>query len=48
MRLQDKNCKDLHSAPQNDCLNLSFVKDIHVFVKSIARNFRKTEIGVGM
>jgi phosphoribosylaminoimidazole carboxylase (NCAIR synthetase) len=29
------------SAPQNDRLNLSFVKDIHVVGKKMARNGRK-------
>ena len=31
------------SAPQNDCLNLVFVKDIKVIPKKMARNGRKTE-----
>ena len=29
------------SAPQHDCLNLSFVKDIKVVVKKMVRNGRK-------
>ena len=33
-----------HSAPQNDCLNLSFVKDIHVVGKKMTRKCRKTAI----
>ena len=32
------------SAPQNDRLNLSFVKDIHVGAKTMARNGRITAI----
>ena len=32
------------SAPQNDCLNLSFVKGIHVDSKKMARNGRRTAI----
>ena len=31
-----------HSAPQNDRLNLSFVKGIKVVVKQMVRNGRKT------
>ena len=31
-----------HSAPQNDRLNLSFVKDMKVVVKEMVRNGRKT------
>ena len=30
------------SAPQNDCLNLSFVKDIYLDSGKLARNGRKT------
>ena len=33
-----------HSAAQNDRLNLSFVKDIHVVAKKITRNGRKMAI----
>ena len=33
------------SAPQNDCLNLSFVKGIHVIGKKMASNGQKTAIG---
>ena len=33
-----------HYAPQNDCWNLSFVKDIYVVAKKIARNGRKIAI----
>jgi hypothetical protein len=33
-----------HSAPQNDCLNLSFVKEINVDGRKVARNGRKTAI----
>ena len=33
-----------HSAPQNDCLNFSFVKDIDVLGKQLARNCRKMAI----
>ena len=33
-----------HSAPQNDRLNFSFVKDIHVDGKKMARNGHKTDI----
>ena len=36
-----------YSAPQNDRLNLSFVKDVHVVGERIARNGRKMAIGVG-
>ena len=32
------------SAPQNDRLNLSFVKDMNVVGKKMARNGRKTAI----
>ena len=32
--IEIQNC----SAPQNDCLNLNFVKDIHVVGKKMARN----------
>jgi hypothetical protein len=32
------------SAPQNDRLNLSFVKDIYVDGRKLARNGRKTTI----
>ena len=32
-----------HSAPQNDCLNFSFVKDVHVIGNKIARNGRKMD-----
>ena len=32
------------SAPQNDRLNFSFVKDIHVVGEKMARNGRKTDI----
>ena len=35
------------SAPQNDRLNLNFVKDIHVVGEKMARNGRKTAIRVG-
>ena len=35
------------SAPQNDCLNFSFVKDIHVVGEKIARNGRKLVIYEG-
>ena len=35
------------SAPQNDCLNLSFVKDIYVNGRKLARNGRKTSIRAG-
>ena len=31
-----------HSAPQNDRLNFSFVKDIHVIVGKMARKDQKT------
>ena len=31
-------------APQNDCLNLSFVKDTHVVVEKITRSGLKTAI----
>jgi hypothetical protein len=31
-------------APQNDCLNLSFVKDNYVDSRKLARNGRKTAI----
>ena len=34
------------SAPQNECLNFGFVKDIKVVVKKMARNGRKTAIRV--
>ena len=33
-----------HSAPQNDHVNLSFVKDSNVDGKKMARNGRKTAI----
>ena len=33
-----------HSAPQNDRVNLSFVKDINVDGEKVARNGRKTVI----
>ena len=33
-----------HSAPQNDCLNFSFVKDIHVVGEKMAKKCRKTAI----
>ena len=33
-----------HSAPQNDRLNFSFVKDNHVVGKKMARKGRKTAI----
>ena len=33
-----------HSAPQNDRLNFSFVKDIHVVGEKVAINSRKTDI----
>ena len=33
-----------HSAPQNDRVNLSFVKDINVDGEKVARNGRKTAI----
>ena len=33
-----------HSAPQNDRLNFSFVKDIHVVCEKMARKGRKTAI----
>ena len=33
-----------HSAPQNDRLNFSFVKDIYVDGRKVARNGRKTAI----
>ena len=33
-----------HLAPQNDRLNLSFVKDINVFGKKVAKNGRKPAI----
>ena len=33
-----------HKAPQNDRLNLSFVKDEHTNGKKMARNGRKTAI----
>ena len=37
--------KTLHnSAPQNDRLNFSFVKDIHVVGKKMARKGWKTDI----
>jgi hypothetical protein len=32
------------SAPQNDRLNLSFVKDLHLVFEKMARNGRKTAI----
>ena len=32
------------SAPQNDSLNFSFVKDIHVVGEKVARNGHKTDI----
>ena len=32
------------SAPQNDCLNFSFVKDVNVDGKKLARNGQKTAI----
>ena len=35
------------SAPQNDRLNLSFVKDIYVNGRKLARNGRKTVIRAG-
>jgi hypothetical protein len=35
------------SAPQNDRLNLRFVKDIHVFGEKNGKNRRKMAIGVG-
>ena len=35
------------SAPQNDCLNLSFVKVTHVVGKKMARSVRKWAIGAG-
>ena len=34
--------QDVDLAPQNDSLNLTFVKDIHVVGKKKARNGRKT------
>ena len=33
-----------HSASQNDCLNLSCVKDTYVYGRKVARNCRKTAI----
>ena len=33
-----------HSAPENDRLNLSFVKDVYVVGKKLARSVRKTAI----
>ena len=33
-----------HSEPQNNRLNFSFVKDIHVVDKKMARNGSKTDI----
>ena len=33
-----------HSAPQNDRVNLSFVKDINVDGEKVCRNGRKTAI----
>ena len=35
------------SAPENDGLNFSFVKDIKVVVEKITRNGRKTAIRAG-
>jgi hypothetical protein len=35
------------SAPQNDCLNLSLMKDIHVVSGKMARNGRKSVIYEG-
>ena len=35
---------ETHSASQNDCLNLSFVKYIKVVVKTMASNGQKTAI----
>ena len=35
------------SAPQNDLLNLSFVKDKHIYGKKVARNGRTTVIYEG-
>ena len=36
--------KQTRSAPQNDSLNFSFVKDIHVVGEKIARKGRKTAL----
>ena len=33
-----------HSAPQNNCLNFSFVEDFHVVSEKLARNGRKTDV----
>ena len=33
-----------HSAPQNDRLNFSFVKDMYVYGENLARNGHKTAI----
>ena len=35
------------SAPQNDCLNLSFVKDMNVDGEKLARHGTKTAIRTG-
>ena len=34
----------MHLAPQNDRLNLSFMKDIYVVAKKMARNVQKMAI----
>ena len=40
----DPNKIYTHLAPQNDCLNLSFVKDIYVVAIKLARNDQKMAI----
>ena len=43
MRLTQKKQQKNHitQAPQNDCLNLSFVKDVHIVDKKMAGTDRK-------
>ena len=45
LRLQEEGGRlQTHSASQNDCLNLRFVKDIYVDGGKVARNGSKTPI----